>query len=294
MQKVAGDILASPELFRYSGSIMNVHYKFDSYVQSFLDPAVTDNKTSNDTESNAAADPDYRRNILLKKDHSERVRREIVDLCRELVLNQSELYIAEFLGLYHDIGRFEQYRRYGTFRDDVSEDHASLGVRIIREESFADHLTSRDRNLVLTAIELHNKARLPGELPKDQLFFSRLLRDADKLDIWKVVTDYYEGPESGRNSAIELDLPDTPTVSKEVYHALLEKRVVNFHHMHSLNDFKLLQIGWVFDLNFPPTLRKVAERGYIEKIMTVLPDLPEIRRIYDLIRSHILEPHHAL
>lgn len=258
---------------------MNVHHRFNSYVKTFLD---------------GHADTDYRRNIILKKDHSERVRREIIDLGKELGLNQSDLEIADFLGLYHDIGRFEQYRRYGTFRDGVSKDHAAIGLRVIREENFAEHLDREDRDLVLTAIKLHNKARLPEDLSERELFFSRLLRDADKLDIWKVVTDYYDRRKVERNSAIELDLPDIPTVSDEVYRALLEKKVVDFHHMHNLNDFKLLQMGWVFDLNFSSSLRKVAERGYMEKIMAVLPDLPEIRRIYDVIRSHIPEPHHAL
>jgi len=258
---------------------MNIHSVFDSYVQAFLDEK---------------EDREYRSNILLKKAHSERVRREIVELATELGLEERDLNLAEFMGLFHDIGRFEQIRTYGTFRDGVSEDHAALGVRVIREMGFADHLNEEDRDIFLTAIALHNRARLPEDLPERARFFSRLLRDADKLDIWKVVTDYYLIREEERNTAIELDLPDTPTVSEEVYRDILEKKVVDFHHMRNLNDFKLLQMGWVFDLNFPLSLRKVAERGYIEKIMAVLPELPEVKKIYEIISSHILELHRAL
>lgn len=258
---------------------MNINSTFDSYVHTFLD------------EKN---DPKYQNNIILKKDHSERVRREIVELCTDLGIEGRDLDLAEFMGLFHDIGRFEQFHGYGTFRDDVSEDHGALGVRVIQEMGFADHLNDEDRDLFLTAVELHNKARLPEDLPERHLWFAKLLRDADKLDIWKVVTDYYWGREERRNTAIELDLPDTPTVSEAVYQDIMEKKVVDFNHMRNLNDFKLLQLGWVFDLNFSASLRKVSERGYIEKIMGVLPNLPEVNEIYAVIRSHILEPRHVL
>ena len=41
--------------------------------------------------------------------------------------------IAEAVALLHDVGRFEQYKRYGTFNDRKSVNHAALGVEIMKK-----------------------------------------------------------------------------------------------------------------------------------------------------------------
>jgi hypothetical protein len=71
-------------------------------------------------------------------------------------------------------------------------------------------------NLLLSVILYHNRAELPEDETEGCLFFAKLLRDADKLDIWRVVTDYYHNKNGHQNSSIELDLPDIPEISDEV------------------------------------------------------------------------------
>ena len=57
-------------------------------------------------------------------------------------------------------------------------------------------------------------------------------------------------------------------------------------NMENLNDFKLLQIGWVFDINFKPALRAVKERKYIEKICEVLPATEQTKDILDVVQAY--------
>ncbi len=235
-------------------------------------------------------DGEHNRNITLKAEHSKRVRREIHSLGTELRLHRRDLELAEVMGLLHDLGRFEQFARYRTFRDSRSEDHAALGVKVIKQYKLLGNYSSADRRLILTAIAHHNRAHIPDDQAPRQLRFTRLLRDADKLDIWKVVTDHYEkSAEAGNagNGAVELGLPDTPGVSDGVYRDLMQRRVVKFSHMHNLNDFKLLQIGWVFDLNYTPSLRRVYARGYLDRIRAVLPDDPKVDEIYSSVNLFI-------
>ncbi len=85
----------------------------------------------------------------------------------------------------------------------------------------------------------------------------RLIRDADKLDIWKVVTNYYAERDRQRNVAIELDLPDTPVCSQNVIDLLNSRRFIRMRDLKTLDDFKLMQIGWAFDLNFAPSFREL-------------------------------------
>jgi len=139
--------------------------------------------------------------------------------------------------------------------------------------------------VILRSIQYHNRASLPREETETCLFFSKLLRDADKLDIWKVVTDYYHRKNRERNGAIELGLPDTSGFSEEVYRDLMNKKIVDIKHVNNLNDFKLLQIGWIFDINFKPTLYHIKERRYLEMIRDVLPESKGISEIFDIIHQ---------
>jgi len=252
-------------------NIKDIKNWFSSYVQTFKS---RDSKT--------------RQNIILKEKHTLRVCKEILYLGGRLQLPPAELRLAEIAALLHDIGRFEQYSRYKTFIDAKSENHAELGVAILKEKDVLKELDEPVKELVFKTILFHNRATLPVDETESCLFFTRLLRDADKLDIWKVVTDYYYRKNGRKNGSIGLDLPDTAGISEHVYQDLLNRRVVNMRHVQNLNDFKLLQVGWVFDINFLPTFERLKKRGYIEMIREVLPDTVKIQQIFEII-SYTME-----
>jgi len=243
---------------------------FDDYVRSFR---------SDDLE--------FQQNIDMKEKHTLRVCNEILTLGKELGLQNDDLHLAEVLGLFHDIGRFEQYARYQTFVDRDSEDHAALGVKILKEQDLLERLDDRSRNLIIRSISYHNRATLPMEETEECLFFTRLLRDADKLDIWKVVTDYYRRKNRRRNVAIELGLPDTPGITGEVYRSLMRKGIVNAGDLNNLNDFKLLQIGWIYSINFSPTFHHIKDRKYLDIIRDYLPRTDQIDSIFSIVESYL-------
>lgn len=231
--------------------------------------------------------PEIQRNMDLKQEHTLRVCREIVQLGQQLELQPSDLYLAEVMALFHDIGRFEQYTRYQTFVDRHSVNHAELGVEVLQQEGLLDLLDTASQDLILRAISYHNRARVPQEETEECLFFTRLLRDADKLDIWKVVIEYYYDGNGDRNDAISLGFPDTPGISEGVYQDLMHRQIVDIQHLHNLNDFKLLQIGWIYDINFIPALHAVRERRYLEQIRATLPAFPQIERIFETIDEYL-------
>ena len=243
---------------------------FDGYVRSF--------KSDNS---------DFQQNIEMKEKHTLRVCNEILALGKELGLENGDLHLAEVLALFHDIGRFEQYARYQTFVDRNSENHAALGVKILLENDVLAGLDDRIQNLILRSISYHNRAALPREETEECLFFTKLLRDADKLDIWKVVTDYYRRKNRKRNVAIELGLPDTPGISEKVYKALMEEEIVYAGDLNNLNDFKLLQIGWIYSINFAPTFHHIKERKYLDIIRGCLPRTDQIDSIFSIVESYL-------
>jgi len=77
-------------------------------------------------------EPIIQQNIMLKVEHTRRVCEAILIIGGSLDLSSENLSIAEICALLHDIGRFEQYKRYRTFSDHKSKDHAELGVDVIQ------------------------------------------------------------------------------------------------------------------------------------------------------------------
>lgn len=63
----------------------------------------------------------------------------------------------------------------------------------------------------------------------------------------------------------------------------MNKTIVDITHIKNLNDIKLLQVGWIFDINFKPTLSYIKNRRYLELIRDVLPKSKEINEIFDVI-----------
>jgi hypothetical protein len=231
-----------------------------------------------------------KQNIDLKEGHTRRVCKEILNIGAILGLNDDELRLAEIIALLHDVGRFEQISRYQTFMDSKSVDHAELGIKILKHFKVLDLFDDSIKEVVFCSIKYHSKPSLPVVENENCMFFTRLLRDADKLDIWNVVTRYYNNKDSGKNGAIVLDLPDTQGISEKICRDLMNKNIVNIQDVKNLNDFKLLQSGWIFDINFAVTVNIIRNRRYLELIKQTLPESKEIDEIFGLINS-VLKPY---
>jgi len=233
-------------------------------------------------------DPDVQRNMDLKSGHTRRVCENILDIGKSQGLSPRDLHVAEAAALLHDIGRFEQYRRYRTFVDGKSENHAALGVKVIKENRLLKDFEPDAAGIILRAVACHNRLEVPVDGGPRFLLILRMLRDADKVDIWRVVTEYYRNSTDSRNQAVELDLPDTDDISDSIYEALMAGRSARMSDLRVLNDFKLLQIGWVFDLNFPRSFEMVREKGYLEAIRDALPKgSRRVAEIYGKARAHL-------
>ena len=232
------------------------------------------------------ADPEIQQNIILKEDHTHRVCKAIVEIGVALGLNRDALRLAEVIALLHDIGRFEQYTRYRTFMDSKSENHAELGVKIIEREDILASFNPAEQYIIKQSVRYHNRPSLPSDESQTCLFYARLIRDADKLDIWKVVTDYYHRKNKRKNGAIELELPDSEGFSDEVLRSLTNMHPVNIKDVKNVNDFKLLQVSWIFDLNFRPTMDFLMERQYLELIRQALPESEKINDLFKVIVSY--------
>ena len=103
-----------------------------------------------------------------------------------------------------------------------------------------------------------------------------------------MVTDYYQNAGHDQNQSIELDLPDEPNISDQVYESLMNGKIVRMTDLNTLSDFKLLQIGWIYDVNFPKTFQIIREKRYLEKIREALPrSSARVQEIYNRAYAHL-------
>jgi HD superfamily phosphohydrolase YqeK len=210
-------------------------------------------------------------NFEIKREHSVRVANISLYLAKKLELSEEQSQIAYLIGVFHDTGRFSQVAEYDTFSDDKSVDHGDLAVKILQEESFFDKMDLTNKNLILTAVQNHNKYKLNDGLTEEEALYSKLIRDADKLDILKVLTDYYSNPKTKPNHTLTWDLPKGSVVSAAVAKEVLSGKMVSKKNLVSEIDAKIMQMSWVYDLNFRPSIELLIKNRFLEIIYNTLP-----------------------
>lgn len=228
-----------------------------------------------------AADP----KIRLKINHTCRV----AALCERIAssVGLEDTSLAWLCGMLHDIGRFEQVRRYGTFVDAVSVDHAALGADLLfREgllERFCSGLSDAERHILETTIRNHSAYRIAEGLSKTETIYCHILRDADKLDIFRVNCDtplediYNVTTEALRISA----------VSDAVRDCFRNRTTVLRSLKQTPTDYIVAHLCLVFELVYPVSLTIVREQGYVDRMLAFETENEDTRAWFKYMRERI-------
>lgn len=241
------------------------------------------------TRAYYSSDNEDQKNILLKVEHTDNVCRNIVAIAQGSSLNDNQVRLAEAVALFHDVGRFRQYTQFKTFRDAISMNHGLLGSKILIEEKVLQRLPGDEQQLIIQAVKFHNAFAIPTVLDSNVILFLKLIRDADKVDIFRVFIKYYESPEEERASATAFRVPDTPEYSKVMLSCIRNKHVASYSNIRTENDFKLMKLSWVYDMHFNESVRLVLERNYLNSIIDKLPKTEDILAATEVLREYILQ-----
>lgn len=243
--------------------------RFHAYAAPFID---------------GAPDPEP---YKLKQVHTSRVCDNISMLARSLDLNLTEANIARAAALFHDVGRFPQFEIYGTFSDPLSKNHAALSVGVMVKHNFLEGIPDQERQLILRAVALHNRPRLPEGLEPRLSLLARLLRDADKIDIYKVMLDLYRSTENGKPSFITHDQRDDGRISGSLVDDIMNGKGVHYNRVATLNDMKLFQVSMIYDLNFPAAFAAMRDRQVVQVILNSMPASPELESLAGVMAVYI-------
>ena len=232
-------------------------------------------------------DPGVEKNIVLKIGHTYRVCDNVCRIAKSLGMGRDDLALAEVLALFHDIGRFEQLKVFGSFNDRITVDHAKLGLKVLNNSGVLACLPRNERRLLCRTIWLHNKYEIPETERGDTVLFSRLIRDADKLDILGVINEHFECRDLHPNSALDFGMKDKPGFSREAVSEILQGKMVRIPVLETMNDMRLMYLSWVFDIYFPVTLSCIDGRGYLTRLLANLPSDPEIFKVRNFVEEYL-------
>lgn len=202
-------------------------------------------------------------NIARKIGHSIRVMEISKKIAEDLKLNKEQTDLATLIGLLHDIARFEQWKKYETFKDKISIDHGDLGVEILKTNNFIRKFIDIDKydNIILKAIKNHNKYEIEEGLNENELLFAKIVRDADKLDIM------YEGVEMFWKDNEEVKQIEESKITPEIYNEFLQKKQENTSKSNTKADRILEFISLIYDIHFRYDFCVIKKEDYINKIL---------------------------
>ncbi len=119
------------------------------------------------------------------------------------------------------------------------------------------------RRQVLIAVALHNRYALPKSLSPSLRTITLAVRDADKLDILRVMAEHFS-QKDGQSSAVTFYAKDEPLLwSEKIYSDVLQNRLASYNDIVYINDFKLLLCSWIHELAFHTTKNPLAKSGYL-------------------------------
>ena len=194
--------------------------------------------------------------------------------------------VCEAAALLHDTGRYEQLKRYNTFRDSDSVDHAVFSHDIVRDLGWLEDCPGAERKAILDAVLFHNRRDVPDELDALTFAASHVVRDADKLDIFRVLEDRVSTTDWRNDCTAFWNLPIHAAPNPAVLSAIREQRPVDYQNIKTLADFVLIQVGWmVSGLHYATTRRLTAGRNHLafrRNFLHELTDDPAVDELCDL------------
>lgn len=233
-------------------------------------------------------DAEVQRGILIKEKHTGYVTANCVELAKFLKLPEHDVELAEIIGLFHDVGRFRQYSLYKTFNDADSEDHADLALKVIDELDFFKELAAQDYELVKFSIQNHNKKTVAPTDDKRKSFFAKIIRDADKLDIYRVLEPFLAQKDADKMpNFIKSRGNLVADISPDFVENFMTGNQADYRKIRTNGDRKIVRLMWIYDVNFSWTMQRIVERGYIEKIVANLPMDERIAEGIRRLRAHV-------
>lgn len=225
--------------------------------------------------------------VQMKVGHIIRVAENCKKLATNLKLTEEQIQLAELIGLFHDIGRFEQYKIADKNKKEKF-DHGEAGVEVLKKDNYIRKYIEEDTydDIIYTAVYQHNKYQLSEGLSQEKELFCKIIRDADKLDlIYEGAVIYWEEPQ--RMKQVE-----EGRLSKKMLEDVYQTRLADGRNKISETDQILRFASYVFDVNFSYSFKVLKENNYVSKMIDKfhyqIPETKEqMMKVKEIVNEYI-------
>lgn len=203
----------------------------------------------------------------LKIVHTYHVAENAKKIAQELNLSKEDIELAKLIGILHDIGRFEELKITKEL-NSVKFDHAGHGSKMLFEKGMIRKFIEDNQydNIIKRAIENHSKLEIEKDLDERTLLHSKIIRDADKIDNYRVKKDEKVEAIFPKRVNKKEDMEESK-MSDKVYNTILDKKCVDIHDRVTPLDFWVCILAFTFDLNFDVAYKIVKENDYINVLV---------------------------
>lgn len=205
--------------------------------------------------------------FLLKRSHTYHVMKMSRFLAEKLNLSDEDIKLAELIGLLHDIGRFEELIMLKSF-NNIKFDHAAHGIKILFQDNLIREFIEDDKYdlIIKKAIYNHNKLKIEDGLDQKALLHSKIIRDSDKLDNFRVKT-VYKPDEIFHNDVNSKDEFENSQISENVYDSMCNKNPVKLAYRKLPLDYYVVILGFIYDLYYRESYQIVKQNDYINRLI---------------------------
>lgn len=227
-------------------------------------------------------------NIERKQLHSLRVMEISKEIATRLELNKEEIELATLIGLLHDIARFEQYTQFKTYKDADSFDHGDYAVGILEKDIRKYIKDNKYDNVIMKAVKNHNKYEIENGLNEQELLCAKIIRDADKIDIfYEAIEVFWIGEEEQIEKA---------KISEKILNQFYNNTTIKREKgLNIIGIDKIITIiAFIFDMNFNKSFEIIKENDYINRILNRFDfkdeqTKEEIEKIKKIANNYIAE-----
>lgn len=223
--------------------------------------------------------------VMLKITHTYGVVEQSAEIAGRIGLSEEDTELAKLIALLHDIGRFEQLKRFNSFQPDTM-DHAAYGAEILFENGMIRKFLPESRfdPIIREAILKHSDYRLSGISDGRTLLHAKLIRDADKLDNCRVKLE--DGLETILDASEEEigSQPITPCVFDTVF----RNQCIRSGDRVTKTDYWVSFVAYFFDINFRESLDIIEENNYVTAIIDRISySNPDTKKKMDEIKAYL-------
>lgn len=206
--------------------------------------------------------------VVLKINHTYRVMQHCLEIAQSLNLDDENVKLAGLIGLLHDIGRFEQLKRYQSFIDNQTIDHALLGVEILFEQGLIDQFVIDEKfyPLIKTAVFNHNKYEIESGLDQQSYLHCQIIRDGDKIDIFKTgLLESFDAFLGVSKEILENDI-----ISEDIFETFMQEKTILSINRKTDLDRWVSFLALIFGLEFDYSYQYVNKHQYLKRLIKKL------------------------